>query len=201
MPKMSPYNGSITGEQFLFYEIRICSRLYLKGLSVEQSIEKVTEENLFRYPTERSCSKMTRACYKRLDALANKKLIQDLSNKHQAIAKQINLYAIMRQNRLVREFMISLIGEKYRNQDFTFSEKDINVFLSRLQAQDEKVAGWSDLTIKKVKSTLKRMLIEVEILDNSHSEKLNPIFICEELEQGIKENNDMDALAAFNCFK
>ena len=45
-----------------------------------------------------------------------------------SIAKQINLYAMMRYNRLVREFMEGLIGEKYRQHDFSYTKKD-NILL------------------------------------------------------------------------
>ena len=31
------YNGTITAEQFLFYEIRISTKYYLKGVAVEDS--------------------------------------------------------------------------------------------------------------------------------------------------------------------
>lgn len=35
------YNGTITAEQFLFYEIRIASKYYLDGISVENAIEEI----------------------------------------------------------------------------------------------------------------------------------------------------------------
>ena len=35
------YNGTITAEQFLFYEIRIASKYYLDGTSVEGAIEEI----------------------------------------------------------------------------------------------------------------------------------------------------------------
>ena len=195
------YNGTITAEQFLFYEIRIASKYYLDGTSVEDAIEEIKKNNLFQYPTERLVARMVRSCYKRLDALDDEQLRQELSSAPAEIAKQINLYAIMRYNRLVWEFMVSVIGEKYRNQDFNFSRKDINSFFTRLQAQDDSVASWSEATINKIKSVLMRMLIETEYLDNLKDTTLNPVFLCEELDRGIRENNDFDALPAFNCFR
>ena len=195
------YNGTITAEQFLFYEIRIASKYYLDGTSVEDAIEEIKKNNLFQYPTERLVARMVRSCYKRLDALDDDRLRQELSSAPAEIAKQINLYAIMRYNRLVWEFMVSVIGEKYRNQDFNFSRKDINSFFTRLQAQDDSVASWSEATINKIKSVLMRMLIETEYLDNLKDTTLNPVFLCEELDRGIRENNDFDALPAFNCFR
>ena len=35
------YNGTITAEQFLFYEIRIASKYYIDGTSVEDAIEEI----------------------------------------------------------------------------------------------------------------------------------------------------------------
>ncbi len=195
------YNGSLTAEQFLYYEIRIVSKMYLEGISIADAIEQIKKDNLFQYPTERQVSRLTRACYKRIEALDNKNLVHELAYAPNDIAKQINLYAIMRYNRLVWEFMVSVIGEKYRNQDFAFSKKDINAFFTRLQAQDDSVARWSEETVGKIKSVLMRMLIETEYLDSAKDTDLNPVFICEELEQGIRENEDYDALPAFNCFR
>ncbi len=201
MDNTRSYNGSLTAEQFLFYEIRIAARLYLEGKTIEEAIEEIKKDNLFQYPTEREVSRLARACYKRLNALDNEELIRELASAPVSVAKQINLYAIMKYNRLVWEFMIQVVGEKYRNQDFAFSRKDINAFLTRLQAQDDSVAAWSEGTIKKIMSVLVRMLIETEYLDNIKDIDLNPVFLCEELEQGIRANNDLEALCAFNCFR
>ena len=196
-----PYNGTITAEQFLFYEMRIVSKQYLEQKPIEEIIAYIKRDNLFQYPTERMVIRIARACYKRLVALDNEKLVYEVANAPVEVAKQINLYAMMRYNRLVREFMQGLIGEKYRQQDFSYTKKDINVFFSRLQEQNDDVAVWSEQTIAKLKQVLTKCLIETEMLDSVRDTTLNPIFISEELETGIRENNDLTALAAFNCFK
>ena len=201
MDSAMQYNGGLTAEQFLFYEIRIVSKLYLHGKPIEEAIAYVKKDNLFQYPTERQISRLTRACYKRLAALGNEVLVNEIATASVEVAKQINLYAMMRYNRLVREFMINVVGEKYRMQDLLFTRKDMNLFFTRLQEQNDDVAGWSEQTITKLKQVLTKCLVEVQMLDSVRDTKLNPIFICEELENGIRENNDLDALAAFNFFK
>jgi hypothetical protein len=195
------YNGCLTAEQFLFYEMRIVSKQYLEGKPIKEIIKYVKRENLFQYPTERKISELARACHKRLVALGNGKLVYEVANAPVEVAKQINLYAMMRYNRLVREFMINLVGEKYRQQDFSYTRKDINVFFSRLKEQNDNVAAWSEQTITKLKQVLTKCLIETEMLDSVKDTTLNPIFISAELESGIRENNDLTALAAFNCFR
>lgn len=196
-----PYNGGLTSEQFLIYEMRIVSKQYLEGKPIEGIIEYIKRDNLFQYPTERKISKIARACYRRLIALGNDKLVYEVANAPIEVAKQINLYSMMRYNRLVREFMVNLVGEKYRQQDFSYTRKDINVFFSHLQEQNDDVAAWSEQTITKLKQVLTKCLIETEMLDSVRDTTLNPIFISAELESGIRENNDLIALTAFNCFR
>lgn len=195
------YNGTITAEQFLFYEIRIASKFYLNGTTIEDAIDEIKKNNLFQYPTERLVARMVRSCYKRLDALNDDELRQELSLAPTEIAKQINLYAMMRYNLVVWDFMVGVIGEKYRNRDFEFSRKDLNIFFSRLREQNDDIAEWSESTVQKIKQVLTKALVEVGILDSTRSTRLNSMLLCEELEEGIRRNRDFEALAAFNCFR
>ena len=201
MDAINQYNGGLTAEQFLFYEMRIVAKMYEQGKPIDDIAHTVKKDNLFQYPTERKISKLARACYRRLVSLGNENLTREIANAPVEVAKQINLYAMMRYNRLVREFMINLVGEKYRLQDFSFTRKDTNVFFSRLQEQNDDVAKWSEQTITKLKQVLTKCLIETEMLDSVRDTTLNPILICEELEHGIRANNDLSALAAFNSFR
>ena len=45
------YNGGLTREQFLFYEIRTFSSLHLQGYDKDKIIERIKAENLFQFPT------------------------------------------------------------------------------------------------------------------------------------------------------
>jgi hypothetical protein len=195
------YNGALTAEQFLFYEMRIVAKEYLAGRPVEDIVECVKRGNLFQYPTERQVPRLARACYKRILALGNERLVEEVANAPADVAKQINLYAIMRYSRLVYEFMACLIGDKYRQHDYSYTKKDIGVFFARLQEQHDEVAVWSASTVTKIKQVLTKCLVEAEMLDSARSTTLNPILISAELEAGIRENNDLTALAAFNCFR
>ncbi|MCL2045252.1 MAG: DUF1819 family protein [Oscillospiraceae bacterium] len=201
MDTTTQYYGGLTAEQFLFNEIRIVAKMHQANKPLNEIIDEIRKDNLFQYPTERQVSRLARACYKRLIALDNAYLINEIVNAPSRVAKQINLYAMMRHYRLIREFMISLVGEKYRLLDFALSRKDLNVFFTRLQEQNDDIAAWSDSTITKLKQVLTKCLVETEILDTVRSTVLNPILISEELERGIRENNDLKALVAFNCFR
>ena len=198
----SPYmgTGQLTKEQFLFYEIRTVASMVCQNIDRNEILQRIIDENLFQFPTERMIKPLVGTCFKRIDALDSPDLVYGLANASSDVAKQINLYAIMKQNRLVRDFMITVIGEKYRTQEFEFSRKDLNIFFFRLQEQDDLVATWSESTIQKIKSVLTRFLIECEYIDSTTATQLNNVFIVPELESVIRENHDNALLPAFNCF-
>ena len=193
----SPYNAVITREQFLFYETRTTAKLVCAGLSKDAIIEKIVRENLYQYPTERSIRQMARTCLHRLDALDNETLVQALATRPGEEAKQICLYAMMRQYRLVRDFMLTVIGDKYRLLDTSFGKIDLNGFFLRLQEQDDWVASWSDSTITKLKQVLQKILVENGYLDSTNADHLNPVLIGSLLEDEIRADGQEIVLPAF----
>ena len=199
---MSPYKGSgqLTREQFLFHEMRITARLMLSGLPEDEIIKRILDENLFQYPTERTIKTIASACIRRLLAMDDMTLVNAIANQPVEISKQVCLYAMMKHYRLVWDFMVTVIGEKYRQQIFSFSVTDVNVFFLQLQEQDDYVASWTESTTKKIRSVLVRVLVENEYLDNNRADRLNPVWLHPVLENAIKAAGENIALKAFNCF-
>jgi Putative inner membrane protein (DUF1819). len=195
----SPYSAVITREQFLFYEMRTTAKLVAEGLNDEQVADRITSDNLFQYPTEKSVRRMALTCLRRLKALDDPDLVAAIASQPSDVSKQICLYAMMKQYRLVWDFMITVVGAKYENRDMSFSRMDLNVFMMRLQEQDDWVASWSDSTVTKVKQVLARILVDNEYLDSTTADHLNPVLIYPILEDAIRSSGDTKALTAFNC--
>lgn len=195
----SPYSAVITREQFLFYEMRTTAKLVSQGMADAEVADTISSENLFQYPTEKSVRKMALTCIRRLKALDDSELIAAIATQPSDVAKQICLYAMMKQYRLVWDFMITVIGAKFQSCDLSFGRLDLNVFMMRLQEQDDWVASWSDNTIVKIKQVLARVLIENEYLDSVTADHLNPVLLYPILESAIRNSGDTTALAAFNC--
>lgn len=201
MSRSNEYNGGLTREQFLFYEMRIVAKLINSGDSRESIKKNVIENNLFQFPTERMINTILQGCFRRIDALESEDLIYHLAESNIEIAKMINLYAMMRQNAIVWDFMVTVIGEKYRTQNFEFNQSDLNLFYMRLSEQNDSIGSWSESTGQKIKQVLKKSLVECGYLDTNKSTKLNPVYAFDELVDGVKANGDFDALAAFNYFE
>ncbi|PWM63105.1 MAG: DUF1819 domain-containing protein [Subdoligranulum variabile] len=196
----SPYKASLTREQFLFYEMRTTAKLVCEGLDDEQVIARVLSDNLFQYPTEKSIRRQTLICLSRLKSLDDESLVQAIAAQPSDVSKQICLYAMMRHSRLVWDFMITVIGDKYRSMDFSFGKITMNAFMMRLQEQDSGVASWSDTTITKIKQVLVKILVENGYLNNVKSDTLNPVWLSPVLDNAIRSQGNEVALPAFNCF-
>lgn len=196
---LPPYTAVLTREQFLFYETRTTARLLADGLTEEEAVERIVSENLFQFPTEKMLRRMAQTCLSRLHAMDDEQLVRAVATQPSDVAKQICLYAMMRQYRLVWEFMLTVIGAKYCSLDLSFGRKDLNEFFLRLQEQDDTVASWSDATVTKLKQVLQKLLVENEYLDEKGSDHLNPMIICSVLEDAIRADDMEIVLPAFNC--
>ena len=200
MDNTYPYIASLTREPFLFYEMRTTAKLLSSGMSNNDVVAQITSDNLFQYPTEKSVARMAKACLKRLAAMDDNDLVRAIAQQPTDVAKQICLYAMMKQSRLMWEFMLTVIGEKYRLKDSSFGRIDLNTYFMRLQEQDDAVATWSEGTITKLKQVLAKVLVENEYLDNIRADHLNPVYLHPILENAIRNHGDLMVLPAFNCF-
>ena len=192
---------TLTREQFLFSEMRITARLMMQGLSDKEIIQEIEEDNLYQYPTNKMIRNITSVCLKRLHTLDSKQLVSLIANGSSDAAKQTCLYAMIKCYRIVYDFMVGVIGEKYRLKDMSYSRMDVNVLFTRLQEQNEAVAKWSESTIQKNKQVLTKLLVENDYLDSTRSTTLNPVLIDLELKEVLQERNEKAILSAFNCFE
>ena len=198
--KPEEYRGGITREQFLYYEVKVVAKLIQNGLNEEEVIEKIINDNLFQLPTEKSIKSIAIGCYKRLTTPQDVELIDIIANKPVEVSKQASLYLLMKYNRLVWEFMVEVIGEKYRTQDFSFNKNEVTRFLGKLQVNNEQVSDWSDTTMGKIRSVLIKILSDTGYLNDIRSNTLNYVYLYDEVAECIKNNGDREVLPAFNCF-
>lgn len=190
---------TITREQFLFHEMRIVARLLDERMDENKVLEEIVNNNLFQYPTERMIKNIASVCLNRFKETDSKELTHIVATESSDVAKQACLFLMMNYYRLVWEFMITVIGEKYRTKDSSFTKMDLNSFFTRLQEQNDVVASWSNATINKCKQVLKKTLVETGYLDNNRSEVLNPVLLDYSVREAIENTNNSEALVAFGC--
>ena len=195
------YRGGLTREQFLFYETRIVAQKIIDGKEEKEIYDEIVKDNLFQFPTEKSTRSIAGGCYKRLMASDNMNLIKLIANGSSEIAKQAALYALMLYNAVVYDFMVDIIGEKYKSQDYSFDKSCITRFCSSLRDKDEKVQSWSDATMNRIRGVLLKCLVEAGYLNQTASKELNPVYLYEEVLECIEDNRDEEVFPAFNYFR
>ncbi|MDO4443487.1 MAG: DUF1819 family protein [Slackia sp.] len=193
--------GTLTREKFLLDEIRMVATLRESGISDEDIIRRAADDNIFQYPTTREAAGMARACLHRLDALDRPELVRLLVAGSGSFdqAAQVNLYAIARAYRLMREFLEEEVAMRYRTLDFELTAADVNSFFTRIRARDEEVASWSEATFTKLRGVLRGSLVKAGLMRSVSSSELIPFAIDPVLEEAMAANGDFDILPAFNC--
>ena len=169
------YSTSLTGAGFRLFEFKLVVNLVEEGLADEEIRGKVFKENLF----QQKASSTTRSfpyILKRARALDDqlRKYVLEESNQ---MAKQINFYAIMKTDLLFYEFIDEIIKIKLQNRDLIYEKKDINIFFNEKSEDNEKLANWSESTLKRLKSSYNRLLLEIGYLSKLSSIDLIPIHI------------------------
>lgn len=114
-------------------------------------------------------------------------------------AKIITLISAMESDRMLFELVYELYGDKLRLGEDEITDADMNIFFDRKMDQDIAVAAWTEATIKKLKSTYIKFLIEAGILkkDENGNKKISKPFIEDGLRKALKDNDMTNFLYAF----
>jgi hypothetical protein len=161
-PATLQYTASLTGDPFLYFEMREMAALILDGLSEDKIKEKIYAENIFQYDTKNRIHIRTAAVKKRL-SLLDEPLLKLLAEGLSETGKIITLWTIYKTNRLFQEFMEEVVKEKLLIGQ-GLEDMDVSLFFQRKAEEDETAAAWKEGTVKKLKSVMKNILLETDIL-------------------------------------
>ncbi|MBZ9684970.1 DUF1819 family protein [Clostridium estertheticum] len=183
------YSAKLTGESFLMYEFKIIAKLKKEGYSDKDIRKMVLEENLFQYKFKSSITRRLTPLIQRIniidDNLINMLLLDPLGD-----GSIINLYAIMKNDRLFFEFMNEVVRERILTNDLYLEKKDINVFITEKKEQSEVVDKWTDETIAKLKQVIFKILSEAGVLEDKKSGKLSRLIITSEIKDYLIDIGD-----------
>ncbi|MCI0766547.1 DUF1819 family protein [Bacillus sp. TL12] len=195
MVKGLEYSAALTGASFLLYELKQVLKLKRQGLSDAEIKKKVVEDNIFEYRTISSLKRSLPSVIRRANVIDDN-LYDLLLESPLEVSKIINLYAIMKTDRLFFEFMKEVIQEKFEVNNYLLEKKDLNIFFLSKTEQDEKVAKWTELTINKLKQVYIKLLLEAGLLRDKKSGELNRLLIDEELKRHFISIGDFSYVQA-----
>ena len=151
MPK-NDYSAGMVSKPFWFIEFKKVMTLLDKGVDYDEIKRISLEENLFGVPKIYRAKEIYNTVSRRTKALGNE-LIKLFCSTDLSSSKFLAMLAVIKTDRLFFEFMYEVYREKIMFGVTTLEDRDINIFLKNKQMQSEKVAGWKDCTLDKLKNS------------------------------------------------
>ncbi|WP_175638345.1 DUF1819 family protein [Metabacillus schmidteae] len=195
MTKELEYSATLTGASFLLYELKQVLKLKKQGLSDVEIKKQVIEENAFEYKFTSSLKRSVPSVIRRAIVLDDQLQEWVLSGPLD-VGKIINLYAIMKTDRLFFEFMDEVIREKLEEGNYLLEKKDLNVFFVTKAEQDEKMAKWTEQTINKLKQVYMKLLFEAGLLRDKKTGELSRVLLEEDIKRHLTYIGDSAYLRA-----
>lgn len=153
-------------QSFWFIEFRHYLRLKKENISDDEIKRRITEENLFGAPNECRAHRIGNYLSARAGRMSQEELVLffacDITSQ-----KLINLICIMRNDRLMFEFINEVYREKVMLGAETIDLSDGRAFFTEKEKQDDTVAGWQDKTKRRLISTYLNFMTDARLLSMS----------------------------------
>lgn len=193
---MEKYSSGLVSESFWFIEFRKIIKLKHEGKTWDEIKDLCLTDNLLGISKEYRAKRNYGYLKNRIDAL-DTGLIEVFIHADLNTQKIINLIAIAKKNRLFFEFLYEVYREKVQMGAPELTESDINIFYKNKQGQDDDVSTWTDVTLRRLRSTYMNFLTDAGLLTVSGKEKkITPPILDITLENYLKDNGDNQMIKA-----
>lgn len=170
------YSAGMVSDSFWFSEFKKTIGLLNSGMALGEIKEKNKKENIFMAPSETRSLQVFNTVSRRIRALDKDFLTlfeqSDIFNQ-----KLIALIAVMESDSLFFDFIYEVYREKLIIGVDEISDTDISVFFKDKQVQSQRVAKWTDETIRRLGDSYKTILMEAGVLERASDTRkiLKPI--------------------------
>ena len=160
------YSAGGVKHAFWFMEFRKVVTLRIEGRSWDEIKQINEDENIFGAPTKLRATQIWNTVSARIKCLDDS-FYPVFQSCDVAGQKLFALAAAMVYDTLFGEFVYEVIREKMIIGMNEFADSDIRIFFNNKQAQDEKVAKWTEATMKRLGACYKNLLLEAGITDKA----------------------------------
>ena len=164
------YKSTIKSRPYLYKETKKAITFINKGFSLSDIKRLSLEENIFQLESEARKVEIASIITTRLKDI-KPYILNKIENGNIETSKVLVLYLIIKNDRLFFEFINEVYKEKILLKDLYIRDKDFGVFFQNKREQSEKVASWSEYTVKKLKQVYIRILFESGLISNQKGDK------------------------------
>ena len=158
------YSAGAVKHSFWFMEFRKEVKLLDEGKSFEDIRELCKTENIFASATPERAAQTYNTVTARIKALGDS-FYQIFLDGDIATQKLFALSAMMAYDTLFFDFVYEVIREKMIIGSNEYTQSDLNIFFKDKQLQSEKMAGWTEATLRRLSRNYKTYLFEAGLTD------------------------------------
>jgi hypothetical protein len=183
------YNAEIVAGALLPNESRVIAKLMLEGVTSEEFERLLNVENILQKRSPATARRKTELINKRLQ-LIDKKLLLTVANGTRQSSNQALLVAAIKHSRLIGDFLLRIVKEKWRVFDTTLKPIDWENFLAECEQIDETVTKWKTSTREKLGQVVKKCLVEAGYLESAFKPVITPVILMPEIRNYLIEHQE-----------
>jgi hypothetical protein len=187
------YSAGMVKLSFWFSEFRKVMHLINQGKKLNEIKMLTKEQNIFAAPTQDRATQIFNAVSNRIKSL-DQPFYTLFEQSDITTQKLITIIAIMKTDSLFFDFVYEVYREKLIMGSLELDDSVVRVFFKNKQLQSEKVANWTEYTLKRLGTCYKTMLMEASLTDRTSGKRniLKPI-LDKSLEEYLR-NNGMELM-------
>ena len=194
--KRKEYSAGMVKLSFWFAEFRKVLELLSSGKTLPEIKQMNVQGNIFSAPTQARAIQIFNTVSTRVKGL-DSSFYAVFAKSDISTRKFIALIAVMQTDSLFFDFVYEVYREKLILGIDELADSDVGIFFKNKQLQSEKVAKWTDYTLKRLGTCYKTMLMEAGLIDQGIGMRkiLKPI-LDKALEECLKVNGMETTLRA-----
>ena len=199
--KRKEYSAGMVKLSFWFAEFRKVLELLSSGKTLPEIKQMNVQGNIFSAPTQARAIQIFNTVSTRVKGL-DSSFYAVFAKSDISTQKFIALIAVMQTDSLFFDFVYEVYREKLILGIDELADSDVGIFFKNKQLQSEKVAKWTDYTLKRLGTCYKTMLMESGLIDQGTGTRkiLKPI-LDKDLEECLKVNGMETTLRALTGVK
>ncbi len=162
--------------------------VYLQYHDWDKVRNKILSDNILQKVTTGTAVREFNEIRKRLKNLSND-FISKLSTASTGTKKVLVFYSVVKEYRILFDFLREVIRPKVLVFDFQLADKDLDKFLRRKAESVPELERIADSTRQKIKQVIIRMLNEAGIIDSKKTKNLLPLKLPENIISLIIKDN------------
>lgn len=154
---MEDYSAKLTAEPFMYNETKIIGKYLLDGYDEQELKRKNLEENLIKHKKLGSVKRVNSPIFRRLKAM-DKEMLEEFVCSDIETSKFILLYAIMKTDKLVRDFIIEVYKDKLLMRKEYIEKFDIDNWYEEKCILSQTLKERTESTSAKLKQVIMKIL-------------------------------------------